>query len=229
MGSRDGGQPEGRFYVLPGRHPGDARGPLWPDHHDRSSVLAKNGGNPRPWIDRTEQEHSDNVAYCAAKAGAHAMTLYLAKELSADNITVNCVAPGPIASAMTLGSARKRSRACCRWGRLGRPEEVADAVTYPGRRTGLLHDRRNPGRERRRLGRLSGPPRHQDSLVTRRPVRQPDRPEDPLRFQVRSESRTRLSLMPGCMSGLRRHARMRHRGGVRHQAFDAAQRLRQCE
>ena len=51
------------------------------------SVLAKDEDNPCPGIDRTEQEHSDNVAYCAAKAGAHAMTLYLAKELSADNIT----------------------------------------------------------------------------------------------------------------------------------------------
>ena len=35
------------------------------------SVLAKNGGNPCPWIDRGEQARSGNVAYGAAKAGVH--------------------------------------------------------------------------------------------------------------------------------------------------------------
>ena len=93
------------------------------------SLLAKNGGNPRPWIDRSEQQRAGNVAYGAAKAGVHAITLYLAKELSADNITVNCVAPGPTASAMTtnLPETFKTLLPC---GRLGRPEEVADAVAY---------------------------------------------------------------------------------------------------
>ncbi len=93
------------------------------------SVLAKNGGNPRPWIDRTEQARAGNVAYGAAKAGVHALTLYLAKELAADNITVNCVAPGPIASAMTA-ALPDSIRALLPVGRLGRPEEVADAVAY---------------------------------------------------------------------------------------------------
>jgi len=93
------------------------------------SVLAKNGGNPRPWIDRKEQERAGNVAYGAAKAGVHAMTLYLAKELSADNITVNCVAPGPIASAMTT-NLPDTFKALLPVGRLGLPEEIADAVTY---------------------------------------------------------------------------------------------------
>jgi 3-oxoacyl-[acyl-carrier protein] reductase len=93
------------------------------------SVLAKNGGNPRPWIDRNEQARSGNIAYGAAKAGVHAITLYLAKELSADNITVNCVAPGPIASAMTT-NLPDTFKTLLPVGRLGRPEEVADAVTY---------------------------------------------------------------------------------------------------
>lgn len=93
------------------------------------SLLAKNGGNPRPWLDRKEQERAGNVAYGAAKAGVHAITLYLAKELSADNITVNCVAPGPIASAMTT-NLPETFKALLPVGRLGRPEEVADAVTY---------------------------------------------------------------------------------------------------
>jgi NAD(P)-dependent dehydrogenase (short-subunit alcohol dehydrogenase family) len=93
------------------------------------SILAKNGGNPRPWIDRTEQDRSGNIAYGAAKAGVHAMTLYLAKELAADNITVNCVAPGPVASAMTT-NLPETFKALLPVGRLGRPEEVADAVAY---------------------------------------------------------------------------------------------------
>jgi NAD(P)-dependent dehydrogenase (short-subunit alcohol dehydrogenase family) len=93
------------------------------------SVLAKNGGNPRPWLDRTEQARAGNVAYGAAKAGVHAITLYLAKELAADNITVNCVAPGPIGSAMTVDLPAS-IRALIPVGRLGRAEEVADAVAY---------------------------------------------------------------------------------------------------
>ena len=93
------------------------------------SLLAKNGGNPRPWIDRREQERAGNIAYGAAKAGVHAITLFLAKELSADNITVNCVAPGPIASAMTT-NLPDTFKTLLPVGRLGRPEEVADAVVY---------------------------------------------------------------------------------------------------
>jgi 3-oxoacyl-[acyl-carrier protein] reductase len=93
------------------------------------SVLAKNGGNPRPWIDRSEQSGAANVAYGAAKAGVHAITWYLAKELAADGITVNAVAPGPIASAMT-SNFPDSLRALIPLGRLGRPEEVAEAVAY---------------------------------------------------------------------------------------------------
>ncbi len=93
------------------------------------SLLAKNGGNPRPWIDRSEQDRAGNIAYGAAKAGVHAITLFLAKELSADNITVNCVAPGPIASAMTT-NIPDVFKTLLPVGRLGRAEEVADAVAY---------------------------------------------------------------------------------------------------
>jgi 3-oxoacyl-[acyl-carrier protein] reductase len=93
------------------------------------SLLAKNGGNPRPWIDRKEQERAGNVAYGAAKAGVHAITFYLAKELASDNITVNCVAPGPIASAMTT-NLPDTIRTLLPVGRLGRADEVADAVAY---------------------------------------------------------------------------------------------------
>lgn len=65
------------------------------------SVLAKNGGNPRPWINPAEQEKASSVVYGMSKAGVHAMTLFLAKELAGHGINVNAIAPGPIASEMT--------------------------------------------------------------------------------------------------------------------------------
>jgi 3-oxoacyl-[acyl-carrier protein] reductase len=93
------------------------------------SILGKNGGNPRPWIDRNEQLRAANVAYGAAKAGVHTMTFYLAKELAADGITVNAVAPGPIASAMT-SRFPETLRSLIPVGRLGEASEVAEAIAF---------------------------------------------------------------------------------------------------
>jgi len=94
-----------------------------------SSVLGKNGGNPRPWIDKNEQQGAGNVAYGAAKAGLHALTFYLAKELASDGITVNAVAPGPIATAMTA-NLPQAVKNLIPMGRMGTPADVADAVAY---------------------------------------------------------------------------------------------------
>lgn len=93
------------------------------------SVLGKNGGNPRPWIDPAEQENAANVAYGASKAGVHALTLYLAKELAADGITVNAVAPGPVASAMTTNFPETLRRLIPA-GRMGANTDVAAAVAF---------------------------------------------------------------------------------------------------
>ena len=93
------------------------------------SILAKNGGNARPWIDPGEQEHAANAAYGASKAGVHALTLYLAKELARDGITVNAVAPGPVASAMT-SAFPERLRALIPAGRMGTAAEVAHACVF---------------------------------------------------------------------------------------------------
>jgi len=93
------------------------------------SIIGKNGGNARPWIDPSEQERSSNVAYGAAKAGVHAVTFFLARELAANGITVNAVAPGPVASAMTSGLPASL-QALIPVGRMGKAEDVADAALF---------------------------------------------------------------------------------------------------
>lgn len=93
------------------------------------SVLGKNGGNTRPWIDASEQNASGNVAYGVSKAGVHAMTAYLAKELAHAGVTVNAVAPGPVASRMTTALA-PAIRALIPVGRMGTPEDVAAAIAF---------------------------------------------------------------------------------------------------
>ena len=94
-----------------------------------SSILGKNGGNPRPWIDPQDQKRAGNLAYGASKAGVHALTFYLAKENAHYGITVNSVAPGPIATSMTLNFPESL-RSLIPVGRMGAPEDVADAVAY---------------------------------------------------------------------------------------------------
>lgn len=93
------------------------------------SVLAKNGGNARPWLNPDEQSRAGNLAYGASKAGVHALTLYLARELAASKITVNAVAPGPIASAMTT-EFPDALKALIPAGRMGTTDDVAAAVLY---------------------------------------------------------------------------------------------------
>lgn len=93
------------------------------------SVLGKNGGNPRPWIDPGEQDRASNVAYGASKAGINAITAYLAKEAAAHGITVNTVAPGPIASEMTT-KFPSTLRDLIPVGRMGEAAEVASAVVF---------------------------------------------------------------------------------------------------
>jgi 3-oxoacyl-[acyl-carrier protein] reductase len=70
------------------------------------------------------------VNYSAAKAGIIGATKALALELAKREITVNCVAPGLIETDMTeevpLDEALKMIPAR----RIGRPEEVAAAVSF---------------------------------------------------------------------------------------------------
>ena len=71
--------------------------------------------------------------YAAAKAGVAGMTRALARELGSRSVTVNCVAPGFIATDMTaeLPEAQKAALlAQIPLGRLGSAEEVAHAVAF---------------------------------------------------------------------------------------------------
>jgi 3-oxoacyl-[acyl-carrier protein] reductase len=71
--------------------------------------------------------------YAAAKAGVAGMSMALARELGSRNITVNCVAPGFIATDMThaLGdAARDALLGQIPLGRLGNADEVAAAVVF---------------------------------------------------------------------------------------------------
>ena len=94
-----------------------------------SSVLSKNGGNPRPWIAPEEQNKAGNLAYGVSKAGINALTFFLAKENAHHGITVNAIAPGPIASAMTTHFPQSL-KDLIPVGRMGRAEDIALAVAF---------------------------------------------------------------------------------------------------
>lgn len=71
--------------------------------------------------------------YCAAKAGVAGLTRSLAQELGSRNITVNCVAPGFIATDMTHALTEEQKAAMLKaipLGRAGTPEDVAGAVLF---------------------------------------------------------------------------------------------------
>ena len=77
--------------------------------------------------------------YAASKAGMIGMTKSLAAEVASRNITVNCVAPGFIASPMTDALNDKQKEAIMGTipaGRLGAGEDIAAAVVYLASREG---------------------------------------------------------------------------------------------
>jgi len=80
--------------------------------------------------------HSGNPGqanYAASKAGVLAMSKSLAREVASRNITVNCVAPGMIETAMTdklNEEQRARILVNIPAGRMGAAQEIASGVLY---------------------------------------------------------------------------------------------------
>ena len=95
-----------------------------------------------PYLRKSKSPHIVNIAstealgatalhspYAAAKAGVTGLTRALAVELGRDGITVNCICPGPIETAMTARISDEHKATYARrrtaLGRYGCPEEVA--------------------------------------------------------------------------------------------------------
>ena len=85
-----------------------------------SSVVASSG-NP------------GQINYAASKAGVAGLSRSLAQEVGSRNITVNCVAPGFIDTAMTRALSDEQRNALIGkipLGRLGQVEDIANAVAF---------------------------------------------------------------------------------------------------
>ena len=71
--------------------------------------------------------------YAASKGALTAMSKSVASELATRGVTVNCVAPGFVATAMTDVLSDKQKEivdSSVPMGRMGTPEEIAAAVTF---------------------------------------------------------------------------------------------------
>lgn len=73
------------------------------------------------------------INYCASKAGIIGMSKSLAQEVASRGITVNCIAPGFVTSAMTdvlPEEQQAKLLASIPQGRMGTPEDIAAAAVY---------------------------------------------------------------------------------------------------
>ncbi len=72
----------------------------------------------------------DHAAYGSSKWALRGLTQIVAAELAPSGIRVNAVFPGPIATPMLDEATQTRLAATSVLGRLGKPIEVADAVSF---------------------------------------------------------------------------------------------------
>ncbi len=74
------------------------------------------------------------ATYCATKAAVEVFTSILAKELRGRSITVNAVAPGPVATELFFeGKSEEQVARLANlnpFGRLGEPEDIARVVAF---------------------------------------------------------------------------------------------------
>ena len=80
-----------------------------------------------------ETGNAGQTTYAAAKAGLIGLTRALALEVASREVTVNAVAPGFITTDMTDAlpeKVREELKTKIPLGRIGAPDDVADAVAY---------------------------------------------------------------------------------------------------
>ena len=108
-----------------------------------AKIMKKQGGGKiinMASIDGFKPESGVSV-YSISKAGVRMITKSFAKELAADNIQVNSIAPGPISTKMMNShwghlspeEAKKQKEEMCKrlpTGRVGEPDEIAGAAIY---------------------------------------------------------------------------------------------------
>jgi 3-oxoacyl-[acyl-carrier protein] reductase len=93
---------------------------------DKGRIINFSSGLTRGWAPNA-------AAYAGSKAAVEQFTRSLSKELGPRGITVNAVLPGVIETDMTVGMPAERkehSRQQTSFGRLGRPEDIADVVAF---------------------------------------------------------------------------------------------------
>ncbi|MFC4650093.1 SDR family oxidoreductase [Streptomyces mangrovi] len=83
----------------------------------------------------------ENYAYSASKAAVHQLTRHLARALAGEGVTVNAVAPGLFATAMTeplLSDPAQRDRlmSAIPLGRIGRAEDMTGVALFLASRAG---------------------------------------------------------------------------------------------
>ena len=97
--------------------------------------------------------------YSAAKAGVLGLARAMAREYGIDNIRVNCVTPGLIATDINKGlipdDRMKGILEGIPLNRIGEPNDVAGCVRLPRQRPGQVPDRRDARRQRRHVDPLT--------------------------------------------------------------------------
>jgi len=82
---------------------------------------------------------SEIAAYCASKGGVVQLTKAMAIDHASDNIRVNCVCPGPVATPLLESiiehssdsdAERRRISESVPMGRIGQPEEIARVILF---------------------------------------------------------------------------------------------------
>ncbi|GAC1595217.1 MAG: SDR family oxidoreductase [Acidimicrobiales bacterium] len=94
-------------------------------------------------IDGLRVPFGDNYSYSAAKAGVHMLARHLGRQVVADHITVNTIAPGPFESKMMAymlddPASRAAVERSNPRGRIGSPEDIAGTVIFLSSRAGAF-------------------------------------------------------------------------------------------